>query len=311
MVKQYLKRLVSAKAMSGLFKNRRFIFVYHDISNENSIHHANQYSTTPERFFEQIEFLKSQFEIIPLQQLVNDNDLSSNKSYASLTFDDGFESVFSIARPILNERKIPYSVFVNLSALVNNQVWVSNIIMNDKSYENKLRKLAGVSTPKNSTISDIMSGGNFTNEFLTNYKIDNSDTQQRVYMGLDQLKRLKEEGVLIGNHSSDHFVLSQCDDETLKNQIKAIDSLLVNELGLNKVEYFAIPFGKKGHYNSKVLEEISTFGYKYIFSTNPDHFKIKKTNHSYMLYPRIGIGEDTTDQIQFYINRSYFRNYDL
>jgi peptidoglycan/xylan/chitin deacetylase (PgdA/CDA1 family) len=91
-------------------KGARLIFVYHDISDPSDEHHHESYSTSPEDFIKQIDFLKRKFRFLSLDELL---EYEGSAPAAALTFDDGFSSVLSRAAPLLRAREIPFSIFCN------------------------------------------------------------------------------------------------------------------------------------------------------------------------------------------------------
>lgn len=66
--------------------------------------------------------------------------LSPGRHHAIITFDDGFRSVFDNATPILQDRKIPYTVFIPTGFLGDNPNWI-----NSSEYRNKT---GGVISPE-------------------------------------------------------------------------------------------------------------------------------------------------------------------
>ena len=72
------------------FKGNRFIFLFHDISDYNSLHYSDHYSISKKNFIDQLNLIKKNFKIISLNQLVTNTKLSNFENYASITFDDGF-----------------------------------------------------------------------------------------------------------------------------------------------------------------------------------------------------------------------------
>ncbi len=55
------------------------------------------------------------FEFISMEELLEiaKANFKSDKNWVHLTFDDGFESVYTVAYPYLRERRIPFSIFIS------------------------------------------------------------------------------------------------------------------------------------------------------------------------------------------------------
>lgn len=304
-----VKKVLGKNFILPFTKGTRFVFVYHDISNTNEQHFSEAYSTTISQFEAQIELLQSLFKIVPLSLIVDPNELDNTGNYAAITFDDGFQSVYTNARPIMNEKKIPYTVFFNKAALENDQLWVSNLVLADDSYQEKLSELVGVNVGEEDAISSFMTNGQFSKDFVNSYQIENPNFS-KVYMGLEEMEQLSKEDVIIGNHSSDHLALASIADSALmKDQIEGNKSFLEKESG-KTVQHFALPFGKKNHYSSKVVELITHSGHTHIYTTNPNRFNSSYLNSSNLI-PRIGVTTQSKSDLMFLINRTFLTTYDL
>ncbi|MBK7270018.1 MAG: polysaccharide deacetylase family protein, partial [Flavobacteriales bacterium] len=51
-------------------------------------------------------------------------------NFATITFDAGFKSVYTDARPLLRAARMPYAVFINGAAVTQGQNWITNMEMN-------------------------------------------------------------------------------------------------------------------------------------------------------------------------------------
>ncbi|WP_020209840.1 polysaccharide deacetylase family protein [Gilvimarinus chinensis] len=90
------------------------ILQYHHISNDTPA----ATSTSPELFAEHIQFLAdNDFTVLPLPELIKQlkNDEAENQYSAAITFDDGYDSVYRTAFPLLKERGYSFAIFVNSS----------------------------------------------------------------------------------------------------------------------------------------------------------------------------------------------------
>jgi len=93
------------------------ILVYHHVSDDTPA----STSVTPAQFERHLEFLEAEgFEVWSLPRLlaaVFDHAEPLPPDTVAITFDDAYESVFSVARPRLDARGWPFSVFVNTDAI--------------------------------------------------------------------------------------------------------------------------------------------------------------------------------------------------
>jgi hypothetical protein len=125
------KVILSSLSMLRLQRGLKYIFVFHDVSPANAHQHYSVYSTEVTVFQNQINWLKKHFYIVSLDELVENNSIKEN--CASIVFDDGFKSIRDYAFPILHKTSIPFTVFVNKHAVINNWLWCSNLFMAHKN----------------------------------------------------------------------------------------------------------------------------------------------------------------------------------
>ena len=310
LLKYIFKKILSNFKLINFFKGQRFIFLYHDVSEINEVHNSSHYSISKKNFIEHLNFLKDNFHIVSLDPLISDKKLPKNKNYAAITFDDGFFSILNTANPLMKKYNFPYSVFINGAAMQDNESWISNIIINisNKKYLKKICKVSsiGLSKSKNEIIKNILERGIFNQNFINNYYIKNN---HKIFLNKEDVLKLFKDGVQIESHSYDHLVLSRTDEKILKNQIIKNKKLL-NSLKVSYNLYFSIPFGKKQHYNNKIIEIIKSQGYKYILNTNPSKLNIKDIGQKQNLLPRIS-SQESTKELLYNINRTLFFNYDI
>ncbi len=92
------------------------ILLYHHVSNTT----PPSTSVSPDRFEEHLDFLERQgYVVLPLQEIVE--ALTSGAGLAAkavgITFDDGYESIYTEALPRLERRGLPFTVFVSTQAI--------------------------------------------------------------------------------------------------------------------------------------------------------------------------------------------------
>ncbi|MDQ5822904.1 MAG: polysaccharide deacetylase family protein [Chloroflexota bacterium] len=86
------------------------------------------------------------------------------------------------------------------------------------------------------------------------------------HLGLDQLRFLQEEGVVIGSHSRTHPILALLDDAALQNEIGGSRVVLEELLG-RPVSTFAYP---GGHVDQRI-RELTARNYDLGFATDREH----------------------------------------
>ena len=244
----------------------RIIFVYHDISDRDSKQYSDFYSTDKAIFKKQIEFIKNNFEIVSIDEILLPND--SKKRLAAITFDDGFLSVKNVAMEFLSDQKIPFTIFVNKTAINE------NFFPCDQFDE-------------------------------LNQKYD-----ERIYLNADEIKDLHEKGITIGSHSASHKTMTNCNEKMLYEQVVENKEFLEKLIG-KEVLHFAIPYGKREHYNEESINYCRSAGHKYIYSTNPVFFTEAWNKDEAKPIPRIGLTNQTVEELCFLINRPLLKKIDI
>lgn len=78
----------------------------------------------------------------------------------------------------------------------------------------------------------------------------------------DLVKRMKNEGHLICNHTKNHKNLTKCTDEEIKSDLFALEKICYDYTGITIDKYFRFPEGK---YSIESLKCVNDLGYKTIF----------------------------------------------
>ena len=81
------------------------ILLYHHISAKES-----PYSVSPTLFKKQIKFLKEEFDIVKLSDVKKDRGFQGKK--VIITFDDGYQDIYTNAYKIIKEHNIPITIFL-------------------------------------------------------------------------------------------------------------------------------------------------------------------------------------------------------
>ena len=98
-VKRQLGRIWPANT-----KNRKIILLYHSVG-------ESSWAMNEDIFLEQINWLHENHQILPLTQLIESKP--SDKIQISLTFDDGYKTLYDHVFPILLQKKINATVYIN------------------------------------------------------------------------------------------------------------------------------------------------------------------------------------------------------
>lgn len=263
LLKKALTKGLSRRVLAGPLK--RFVFLYHDISDPGAPQYSPLYSTQLEKFKLQVDLIAQNFTLVPLEEVVAEGP-NQDQRLASITFDDGFLSVKDEALPYLNAKGIPFTVFVNSMAIKDNRLFYG------------------------SDVAEI-----------------NRTYEERVFLDESDIKQLAAQGISIGNHSSTHKVLADCDEATLREEVLD-NKLYIESLTGKPVKHLALPFGKREHYNEHVLDFCYSVGHDYVYSTNPSCFDAARVRR---LIPRVALLNEGAPELLFMINRPLFKRIDI
>ena len=259
---------------------------YHAVSNKTPNFIGGLYPPRKiANFKRDIDVLLKYYEPISLSKLMDlvNSEKKITKKYFHLTFDDGLANFYNIVAPILKERNIPATVFLNTDFVDNKDLFyrykASLLLEKYKKATIKIKEEYHNIIGGNNlnSVSSYLLNINFNNKELLDVlanKIDYSFLEELIkekpYLTLNQIKELKNEGFTFGAHSQNHPFYGNL---TLSDQIEQTTNSLnwiYKNLEIN-YKAFSFPFSDEGvtkkffdTMNNKKLVDISfgTFGIK-------------------------------------------------
>ena len=243
---------------------------YHLVNDSDHPFQYNYNFPSVRRFREDLDFLLKYFTPISLEELYQGR-IPRNAFH--LSFDDGLRQCFELAAPVLKEKGVPATFFVN-PAFVDN----SDLFHRYKAaLLNKTFEQAGVKTKLETTYADLLSLDQIAEDIGVDWK--EYLEKEQPYMTLEQLRKLDVEGFTIGAHSWDHPEFWLLDDMQQLEEIR--ESMEWLEANFSPpVKAFAFPFTDFG-VSDKVFETMraeklcdisfGTAGLK--FDDQPFHFQ--------------------------------------
>jgi peptidoglycan/xylan/chitin deacetylase (PgdA/CDA1 family) len=91
------------------------ILIYHQVGSGRT----HEMNVTVEAFRRQLDWLRTHAEIVGLEEAVKRRDEPDSSRLFVLTFDDGYADVFNNAFPILEERGIPFTLYLTSGPIEN------------------------------------------------------------------------------------------------------------------------------------------------------------------------------------------------
>ena len=118
--KRLIKRFIAAMVKPYVGRQNGKLSV---ILNYHSIHPTHKFATKPEEFYQQMEYLKSNFCVVSLLDFYELRKTARNipDKLAMITFDDGYEDNYEYVLPILSKFGIKATVFVT-TGFINGEI---------------------------------------------------------------------------------------------------------------------------------------------------------------------------------------------
>lgn len=256
MIKKGFKKLNSIFPFSLTFPLPYAIPLYHSVSDEDLPHLKNVISYKNTKEFERdLDFMLRKFNFVDWDHFKNSFDKKNKRPCALLTFDDGLMEFKDVVLPILKRKGIYAVNFINPAFVDNSEMMfrfkTSLLIekIKTKSYKVPVSVLKLLNADGNSEDEIIKKLLSIT--WLEQEKLDilavyldinfrNYLQKNKIYMNLEDLKHVKNEGFGIAAHSWDHpYYYDLSTDEQLSNTQRSLDYMREhNFVG----DTFAFPF---------------------------------------------------------------------
>lgn len=208
-----------------------------------------------------------------------------------LTFDDGYESDYKLAFPILKKYGLPGTVFV-ATDFVHNKSWMwwdrmeyavghskegrLSIILGDSHFDRELGSKAD-RTRLFLDLLPVIKG--LPQELIYNQigriesalgvSLADAGDPPEMYrpMNWDQAREMLDSGLIsIGGHTHTHRILGRCTLETARHELETCQQLLAENLGLTN-PLFSYTNGRVGDFTDETNELVKELGYRCALTT--------------------------------------------
>ena len=272
----YKKYLAAFAGMSPIcpimelrHKMPRILF-YHGVMDEPYYDQRVQANQIQYKEFErQINFLKRHYHFISIDEFYSrftEQDNFTGKELI-LTFDDGYKNNLTVAAPLLDKYRIPFTVFIP-TTLVDKEDFVptyyirsallsgildhvdidvmqrSFMLTSAKECQYAMNEVIQfIKTQSDDKVRDVIDSIENQLNNTNRKEIDSHFESERI-MSWSNVVSLKELGGTIGSHSEDHSVLHNSQNtENLNHQLVDSRDKIIKHLG--ECNYFAFPNGDK------------------------------------------------------------------
>ncbi|MCL2650008.1 MAG: polysaccharide deacetylase family protein [Candidatus Azobacteroides sp.] len=262
-----LTSLIGLKQLINSTKEQVVNVFYHTVSDEYLPHISPLYRFKNAKEFEQdLNFLLKHFQPITIDDVLfhSQNKKRIEKPAFHLSFDDGLREIYDVVMPILRQKGVPATVFIN-----------SNFVDNRDLF---FRYKAALIADKNKSIkSDVLKikypGRKYLDDLAQTLNIDFCDflQKQQPYLSTEQLQTLQKNGFTIGAHSESHPNYNLISEKEQIEQTVNSCAFVKQNFAIKK-SFFAFPFGAEGISNSffeKIYNDVDlTFGISGINTTH-------------------------------------------
>ena len=307
-----IKSAVIKKMFTPYFiiKNKEFshtILMYHGITHNSSPYNKRHQPTKD--FIKHLKFLKNYCHIISLEDFFNQK-FKSGKINVALTFDDGYWNNYSIAKPLLEEFKIPAHFFItginennNLNETIPPILWADFIEISAhlkliptafKSYHLDLINQKYIDQTSNQSIQDIIK--NSDPEFRSKLALYNLFTKEQQNLIFNQpnefwklmdekeiIEASKSKWITIGSHGYYHNNIGKLSNEMMKEEIITSKNYLENliQQPINSIAY------PDGSYSIESKKQCNELGINYQLAT--DNYLFPEDDSDKSILKRSGI----------------------
>jgi peptidoglycan/xylan/chitin deacetylase (PgdA/CDA1 family) len=259
-----------------IHKQSPTILMYHRIYDDEYIN-----GIPPLEFEKQIAYLSKHFNILPIEQLIQDFNNNRVKPYSlALTFDDGHHDFYTNAWPILKKYNLPASLYIT-TGFVDGTTWLwpdllKYILLNSKIDRLSVATIGSISTAKKEHVANWHKLGDYClslkvderNKLLLQLaedaQVSVSSVPQPPFHSVTwpQLQTMSQEGLVVGSHTVTHPILSTLATEALRSELTESAKAIERNLGVIPTG-ICYPNGRSEDINKAVITEAVSAGYTY------------------------------------------------
>lgn len=222
------------------------VFNYHQVSPTFDPRFQSEHTwTSLEHFRQQIEFIKSYFQILPLPDAIDRLNRHALKGiHAAITFDDGDISMQQHAQPLLKEMGVPASFFVNTAYGQGRYYWFPVLNYLEHAKDADVRALLTPALKQRAKQLRKTHDAKLYDEVRCELEslAVHVDESQPLLVGDDWLASLDGEQFTLGAHGHEHQRYSMMSAQWQSDNLQKNAQILRQFRAYRPI--FALPFGR-------------------------------------------------------------------
>lgn len=252
---------IDTSLLINVSKQKFLAPVYHLVSDVRVQHIQHLYPIRSiQTFKNDLDYLLSCYEPINLKELIRTvhggKEMIKNTFF--LSFDDGLSECYHIIAPILKEKGVPATFFLNSAFIDNHDLFfkyklsiILDTILRSKNAEALILRVKELFTKNKVLFKDIQTSllslrynhTSMINSIALELNIDFTQylKEHSPYLSTEQIQALIKEGHTIGAHSIDHPLYADLKMEDQLLQTKESVNFISNQFSLD-YKTFAFPF---------------------------------------------------------------------
>jgi peptidoglycan/xylan/chitin deacetylase (PgdA/CDA1 family) len=298
--------------MRLLYRRKVLILAYHGFTDRTAhggIENNQGKHLNADLFRSHVEYLKNHYRVISLDRLIEYYTSGARipDRTAVVTIDDGYESTYLVAYPILKEIGVPATVFLT-AGFVENKEWLWSdrveyaltatrarllqcrigddaVVYDVHDGRAKLACARDIRSRLKSVPQESRAAVVEDMERDLGRRLPGSEETPAIYRPLEwrQVVEMVESGVIsIGSHTVSHVILTRCTPENARKELLLSKEIIERRTGV-PCRLFCYPNGQVGCFDARtrqlLLESGYTCGITTVFGVNDersDVFELKR-----------------------------------
>ncbi len=263
-----------------------YCFNFHRVGNDDrSAFHPNLFSCTGVRFAEIVRFLRSNFQLVGIDRVVElaATNKVPDQRYGLITFDDGYVDNYTVAFDVLRREGCPAVFFLPTDFIGGREVpWWDRIAWRVAQLGDGTLFVPGREQPIHVTRADldgsirrVLRVVKDTPEIPMSEKVAAIEGQvdcpmiaeaaASLFVSWDQVREMRSAGMWFGSHTRSHRILSHLSEAEQRAELSESKRELEDQLG-EHVDALAYPVGGWEAYTDSTRKVAEACGYQLAFN---------------------------------------------